>query len=50
MPEVTRGVKIEKILTFSIDEGVFGKLKNRLGMIPGRISPLLCIQHTEIRL
>ncbi|MPC36057.1 hypothetical protein E2C01_029502 [Portunus trituberculatus] len=25
-----------KILTFSIDEGVFGKLKSRLGMIPGR--------------
>ncbi|MPC44621.1 hypothetical protein E2C01_038298 [Portunus trituberculatus] len=29
---------------------VFGKLKNRLGMIPGRISSPLCIQHTEMGL
>ncbi|MPC47648.1 hypothetical protein E2C01_041400 [Portunus trituberculatus] len=26
---------------------VSGKLKNRLGMILGRISSLLCVQHTE---
>ncbi|MPC37486.1 hypothetical protein E2C01_030966 [Portunus trituberculatus] len=26
---------------------VFGKLKNRLGIIPDRISPLLCIQHRD---
>ncbi|MPC65481.1 hypothetical protein E2C01_059616 [Portunus trituberculatus] len=31
---------------FSIYEGVFAKLKNRFGMIPGRISPLLCFQYT----
>ncbi|MPC24684.1 hypothetical protein E2C01_017772 [Portunus trituberculatus] len=26
---------------------MFGKLKNRLGMILGRISLLLCIQHRD---
>ena len=36
MPEVSRGVRSVKILTLSVDEGVFGKLKNRLGMISGR--------------
>ncbi|MPC44072.1 hypothetical protein E2C01_037733 [Portunus trituberculatus] len=38
------------ILTFSIYEGVIGKLKNRFGMILGRISPLLCTQHKEMGL
>ena len=36
MPEVSRGVRSGKILTLSMDEGVFGKLKNRLGMISGK--------------
>ena len=36
MPEVSRGVISGKILTLSMNEGVFGKLKNRLGMISGR--------------
>ncbi|MPC71865.1 hypothetical protein E2C01_066155 [Portunus trituberculatus] len=35
------------MLTFSVNEGVFDKLKNRLGMISGRISPLLYDQHAE---
>ncbi|MPC46099.1 hypothetical protein E2C01_039808 [Portunus trituberculatus] len=30
------GVGVQKILTFSIYEGAFGKFKNRLGMIPGK--------------
>ncbi|MPC17247.1 hypothetical protein E2C01_010095 [Portunus trituberculatus] len=38
MPEVSKGVRVREIQTFSVYEGVFGKLKNRLGMIPGRIS------------
>ena len=36
MPEVSRRVRSGKILTLSMDEGVFRKLKSRLGMIPGR--------------
>ncbi|MPC87603.1 hypothetical protein E2C01_082469 [Portunus trituberculatus] len=27
---------------------MFDKLKNRLGMIPGRVSSLLCVQHKEM--
>ncbi|MPC78814.1 hypothetical protein E2C01_073312 [Portunus trituberculatus] len=50
MLEVTRGVGIRKILTFSIYEGMFGQLKNRLGMTLGRISPLLCVQQTKMGL
>ena len=34
MSEVTRRVRTRKILTFPIDEGVFGKLENRFGVIP----------------
>ncbi|MPC62704.1 hypothetical protein E2C01_056793 [Portunus trituberculatus] len=29
---------------------MFGKLKNRLGMTPDRISTLLSVQHTEMGL
>ncbi|MPC12721.1 hypothetical protein E2C01_005426 [Portunus trituberculatus] len=29
---------------------MFGKLKNRLGIIPGKISPLLCVPNTEMGL
>ncbi|MPC91301.1 hypothetical protein E2C01_086326 [Portunus trituberculatus] len=29
---------------------MFGKLKNRLSMISGRISSLLCVQHTKMGL
>ncbi|MPC42453.1 hypothetical protein E2C01_036075 [Portunus trituberculatus] len=47
MPEVWKEDGVSKILTFSIYEGVFGKLKNRLGMILGRISLLLRFQHAE---
>ena len=36
MPEITRGVRIENILTFFIDERIFSKLENRFGMITGR--------------
>ena len=36
MPEVSRRVRIGKVLTFSIDGRIFGMLKNRLGMISGR--------------
>ena len=36
MPEITRRVRIGKILTFSIDERVYSKLKNRFGMITNR--------------
>ena len=32
----SRGVRIGKILTFSIDERVFRKLDNRFGMLTGR--------------
>ena len=35
MPEVSRWVSSGKILTLFINEGVFDKLKNRLGMISG---------------
>ena len=35
MPEFTRKDRIEKILTFSIDERVLSKLENRFGMIMG---------------
>ena len=34
--EVFRGVGFQKISTFPIKEGVFGKLENRVSMIPGR--------------
>ncbi|MPC65796.1 hypothetical protein E2C01_059932 [Portunus trituberculatus] len=43
MPEVLRGVGVGEILIFSIYEGAFGMWKDRLGMIPDRISPLLCV-------
>ncbi|MPC32380.1 hypothetical protein E2C01_025690 [Portunus trituberculatus] len=43
-------LEFSKILTFSIYEGVFGNLKNRLGMIPVRISSLFCVQHKEMGL
>ena len=36
MPEITRRVRIKKILIVSIDESVFSKLENRFGMIMGR--------------
>ena len=36
MPEITRRVRIGKILIVSIDERVFNKLENRFGMIIGR--------------
>ena len=36
MPEIMRRVRIGKILTFSIDERVLSKLKNKFGMITGR--------------
>ena len=36
MPEVSRGVSSGKILALSVNEGVLGKLKNRLAMILGR--------------
>ena len=36
MPEITRIVRIGKILTLSIDERVFSKLDIRFGMITGR--------------
>ena len=36
MPEVSRRVRIGKVLTFSIDGRIFGMLKNRLGMISSR--------------
>ena len=35
MPEITRRVRIGKILTLSFDERVFSKLENRFGMITG---------------
>ena len=44
MPEVSRYVISGKILTLSMNEGVFGKLKNRLGMISGRN-----IKHMRLR-
>ena len=37
MLEITRRDRIEKILTFSIDDIVLSKLENRFGMITGRI-------------
>ncbi|MPC51681.1 hypothetical protein E2C01_045532 [Portunus trituberculatus] len=40
MPIVSRAVRFQKILTFSINEGMLAKLKNRLGMILGRKSLL----------
>ena len=36
MPEITKRVRIEKLLTFSIDGRVFSKLENRFGMITSR--------------
>ena len=36
MPEITRKVRIEKILTFSIDGRVFSKLENRFDMTMDR--------------
>ncbi|MPC31626.1 hypothetical protein E2C01_024921 [Portunus trituberculatus] len=36
MPEVSRRVGFRKFSTFSINERVFGKLKNRLDKIPDR--------------
>ena len=33
MPEITRRVRIGKILIFSIDVKIFIKLENRLGVI-----------------
>ena len=36
MPEITRRVRVGKILTFSIDEKVFSKLENGFGMMMGR--------------
>ena len=36
MPEITKRVRIVKILTFSIDERAFSKLENRCVMIMGR--------------
>ena len=36
MPEITRKVRIGKILIFSIDERVFSKLENKFAMIMGR--------------
>ena len=36
MPEITRRGRIEKILTFAIDERIFSRLENRFGMITGR--------------
>ncbi|MPC20836.1 hypothetical protein E2C01_013800 [Portunus trituberculatus] len=36
MLEVTGGVRVWKILTFSTYKGVFDKLKNRPDMIPGK--------------
>ena len=36
MPEITRKVRITKILTFTTDERVFSDLENRFGMITGR--------------
>ncbi|MPC32028.1 hypothetical protein E2C01_025329 [Portunus trituberculatus] len=50
MPKVSRKVGSRKILTFFHNEGVFGRLENRVGMILGRLSPLLCVQHKEIGL
>ena len=40
MPEITRKVRIGKILTFSIDERVFGKLENTFDMITGRFQQM----------
>ena len=37
MPEITRRIRIGKILTFSIDGRGFSQLDNRFGMITGRI-------------
>ena len=36
MPEITKRVRIGKILTFSIDKKSFIKLKNIFGMVTGR--------------
>ncbi|MPC44841.1 hypothetical protein E2C01_038521 [Portunus trituberculatus] len=36
IPEVMRVVRVSKIMTFSVYERVFSKLKNRLGVILGR--------------
>ena len=33
MPEITKRVRIEKILTFSIEKKIFSKLANRFDMI-----------------
>ena len=35
MPEITKRVRVGKILTFSINERVFSKLESRFGMITG---------------
>ena len=36
MPEITRRVRIGKILKFSIDQRVFSKMENRFGMLTDR--------------
>lgn len=35
MPEVSGRIRKSKVLTFSMNEGVFGKSENRFGTIPG---------------
>ena len=35
--EASRGVVFLNVLTSSVNEGVLGKLKNRIGMIPNRL-------------
>ena len=47
MPEITRRVRIGKILTFSSDERVFSKLEKRIGMITGRRS--LTKEQSDLR-
>ncbi len=36
MPDIFERIRISKILTFSINEGVFVKSKDRFGMVSGR--------------
>ncbi|MPC63631.1 hypothetical protein E2C01_057731 [Portunus trituberculatus] len=45
-----RELEFKRFCHFLLIKECFGKLKNRLGMIPVRLLPLLCAQHTEIGL
>lgn len=36
VPEVKRGTRTRNVLTFSINDRLYGKQKTRSGMIPGK--------------